>query len=391
MSKYKSLLLSPLRIRDVTLPNRIVVSPMCLYSAVDGVANDWHFVHYGKLATGGSGLVLVEATAVEPAGRITHGCTGLWKDAQIEPLRRIAEFVRSEGSIPGIQLAHAGRKASSQRPWQGGEALSEAEGAKGEGPWSMVAPSAIAANAKRDTPTALEIDEMRQITDRWMKATRRALACGFDVVEIHGAHGYLLHSFLSPVSNQRTDAYGGCLENRMRYPLEVAAAVRREWPDHLPAFYRLSAIDGLPDGWKIEDTLVFSARLRELGYDVIDCSSGGIDAERSRSVATSLTRRPGFQVPFAHRVRKELGIMTAAVGLIVDPRHAESILQKKQADLICLGRQLLFNPQWPLQAIVELEGERGYDDWPPQYEWSLRKRARWAANYREKNSNDPRS
>lgn len=384
MSKYKSPLFSSLKIRDVTLPNRIVVSPMCLYSAVDGVANDWHFVHYGKLATGGSGLVLIEATAVEPAGRITHGCTGLWHDDQVDPLRRIAEFIQSEGSVPGIQLAHAGRKASSQRPWQGGEALGNSKAAKGEGPWRMVAPTAIAANPKRDTPAALTVDEMKLIIDRWAEATRRALACGFEVVEIHGAHGYLLHSFLSPVSNHRTDAYGGCLENRMRYPLEVAAAVRCEWPDHLPAFYRLSAIDGVPEGWTMEDTLVFSARLRELGYDVIDCSSGGIDAERSRSVATALTRRPGFQVPFAHQVREKLGIMTAAVGLIVNPCHVESIIQNHQADLVCLGRELLFNPQWPLQAIVELEGESGYDLWPPQYEWSLRKRARWAAAYREK-------
>lgn len=384
MSEHKSSLFSTLRIREITLPNRIVVSPMCLYSAINGLANDWHFVHYGKLATGGSGLVMVEATAVAPTGRITHGCTGLWHDDQIESLRRIADFVRKEGSVPGIQLAHAGRKASSQRPWQGGEALGDAEAKMGEGPWRTVAPSAIAANPKRDAPAALEIDEMHQITGQWAEATRRALACGFDVVEIHGAHGYLLHSFLSPVSNHRTDCYGGSLENRMSYPLEVAAAVRREWPEHLPAFYRLSATDGLPDGWTMEDTIVFSARLRELGYDVIDCSSGGIDAERSRSVATDLTRRPGFQVPFAQQVRDELDMVSAAVGLIVDARQADSIIRNNHADLVCLGRELLFNPHWPVQALVELEGEDGYDIWPPQYEWSLRKRAQWAATYRGK-------
>src|SRR4051794_4097136 len=249
MAQLRSLLFSPLTMRAVTLRNRIAVSPMCLYSAANGVANDWHFVHYGKLATGGAGLVMVEATGVEPEGRVTHGCTGLWRDEQIEPLRRIASFVRAEGATPGIQLAHAGRKGSSQRPWQGGEALGPAEAARGERPGRMVAPSAIAANAKRDVPEALDRDEMRRIVDAWADATRRARACGFEVVEVHGAHGYLIHTFLSPVANRLTDGYGGSLENRMRFPLEIAAAVRREWPDELPAFFRLSAIDGLPEGW----------------------------------------------------------------------------------------------------------------------------------------------
>jgi 2,4-dienoyl-CoA reductase-like NADH-dependent reductase (Old Yellow Enzyme family) len=246
----------------------------------------------------------------------------------------------------------------------------------------MVAPSAIAANPKRAVPEALEQDEMQRIVAAWGAATRRAHACGFDVVEIHGAHGYLVHSFLSGVSNQRTDNYGGSLENRMRYPLEIAQAVRREWPDGKAAFFRVSAIDGLPDGWTMADTLILSRKLRETGYDVIDCSSGGIDAERSRSVATSLTRRPGFQVPFAAEIRRELSMTAAAVGLIVNPKHAESILQDNRADLVCLGRELLFNPQWPLHAVVELEGESGYDIWPPQYEWGLRKRAQWAATFR---------
>ena len=383
MTQFKSHLFSPLQLREVKIPNRIVVSPMCLYSAVDGFANDWHFVHYGKLATGGAGLVFVEATGVEADGRITHGCTGLWKDEQMEPLARIAGFIRSEGAVPGIQLGHAGRKASSQRPWQGGEALGDEEAARGEGPWRMVAPSALAANPKRAVPVALDRDEMKRIVASWASATRRARECGFDVVEIHGAHGYLIHSFLSAVSNRRTDEYGGSLENRMRYPLEIAEAVRREWPSDKPAFFRISAIDGLPESWTMDDTLVFTERLREMGYDVIDCSSGGIDAERSRSVATALTRRPGFQVPFAEEVRKKVGIKTAAVGLIVNPKHAEAILRDEQADLICLGRELLFNPQWPLHALLELEGVDGYDLWPPQYEWSLRKRALWAAKYRE--------
>ncbi|MGE0749794.1 MAG: NADH:flavin oxidoreductase/NADH oxidase [Variibacter sp.] len=383
MTQARSHLFSPLQIRDVPVRNRVVVSPMCLYSAVDGFANDWHLVQYGKLAVGGAGIVFVEATAVEPAGRITHGCTGLWCDEQIAPMRRIADFIRSEGAIPAIQLAHAGRKGSSQRPWQGGEALTADDAARGEGPWRMVAPSAIAANPKRAVPDALKLDEMERIAQAWGAATRRAREAGFDIVEIHGAHGYLLHSFLSGVSNQRTDRYGGSRENRMRYPLEVAAAVRREWPENLPAFFRISAIDGLPEGWLMEDTLVFSKELGRLGYDVIDCSSGGIDADRSRSVATALTRRPGFQVPFAEEIRKELKMMTMAVGLIVNPKHAESILERGQADLICIGRELLHNPQWPLHARLELEGDAAYDVWPPQYEWSLRKRAQWAATYRD--------
>ncbi len=377
----RSLLFTPIELRGVRARNRVVVSPMCLYSAIDGFANDWHFVHYGKLAVGGAGIVFVEATGVEPEGRITHGCTGLWCDQQIAPLRRIADFMRAEGAVPAIQLAHAGRKGSSQRPWQGAEALGEAEAAVGEGPWRMVAPSPLRANPKRDLPAEITLTEMATIKDAFAAATRRALAAGYDIVEIHGAHGYLLHEFLSPISNRRTDAYGGTLANRMRYPLEVAEVVRSAWPDDQPAFFRLSAMDGPKDGWSLEDTLVFATELGRLGYDVIDCSSGGIDAKRSRSVATALTRRPGFQVPFAERVRRETGLLSMAVGLIVKAAHAEAILREGRADLVCLGRELLANPNWPLHAILELEGEDGYDVWPPQFEWSLRKRAGWAAKY----------
>lgn len=377
----RSVLFTPIELRAVRVRNRVVVSPMCLYSADDGFANDWHFVHYGKLAVGGAGIVFVEATAVEPEGRITHGCTGLWCDEQIAGLKRIADFIRAEGAVPAIQLAHAGRKGSSQRPWQGGEALGPAEAARGEGPWRMVAPSPLAANPQRDPPDQITEDEMAQIRDAFGAATRRSLVAGFDIVEIHGAHGYLVHSFLSPISNRRTDAYGGSIENRMRYPLEIAAAVRAAWPDDKPAFFRVSAMDGPKDGWSLDDTVVFARELGRFGYDVIDCSSGGIDARRSRSVATALTRRPGFQVPFAETLKQRTGLATMAVGLIVKPEQAEAVVREGRADLVCLGRELLYNPNWPLHAMLELEGTDAYDFWPPQFEWSLSKRARWAAKY----------
>lgn len=377
------LLMSPLTIRGVEMPNRIVVSPMCQYSAKDGFAGDWHFVHYGKLAVGGAGVVVVEATAVEPRGRITHGCLGLWLDEQIAPLRRIADFIREQGSVPAIQLAHAGRKGSSQLPWHGNDRLGASDAAKGEPPWTIVGPTAEAANPKRDTPVALSIAEIEEIYAAWSAATRRALQAGYEIVEIHGAHGYLVHSFASTLGNDRDDKYGGSLENRMRHAIETAAAVRREWPDDKPFFFRLSAVDGDSGGWSLDDTMALSRRLADVGCDVIVCSSGGIDASRDRSVATALAVQPGFQVPYAERVRRDTGLMSMAVGLIVDPHHAEEILQQGGADLICLGRELLHNPNWPLHARVALTGDAGYDAWPPQFRWSLRARAPWAAKYKD--------
>ena len=377
------LLMSPLTIRGVEMPNRIVVSPMCQYSAKDGFAGDWHFVHYGKLAVGGAGVVVVEATAVGPRGRITHGCLGLWSDEQIAPLRRIADFIREQGSVPAIQLAHAGRKGSSQLPWHGNDRLGAADAAKGEPPWTIVGPTAEAANPKRDTPVALSIAEIEEIYAAWSAATRRALQAGYEIVEIHGAHGYLVHSFASTLGNDRDDKYGGSLENRMRHAIETAAAVRREWPDDKPFFFRLSAVDGDSGGWSLDDTMALSRRLADVGCDVIVCSSGGIDASRDRSVATALAVQPGFQVPYAERVRRDTGLMSMAVGLIVDPHHAEEILQQGGADLICLGRELLHNPNWPLHARVALTGDAGYDAWPPQFRWSLRARAPWAAKYKD--------
>lgn len=376
------LLFSPLTIRGVRIPNRIVVSPMCQYSARDGFAGDWHFVHYGKLAVAGAGVVMVEATAVEPRGRITHGCLGLWSDEQIEPLRRIADFIREQGSVPAIQLAHAGRKGSSQLPWHGNDRLGPTDAAQGDPPWTIVGPTAEAANPNRDIPVALSIAEIEEIYAAWSAATRRALQAGYDIVEIHGAHGYLVHSFASALGNHRDDQYGGSLENRMRHAIETAAAVRREWPDDKPFFFRVSAVDGDAEGWSLDDTVTLSRELGRIGCDVIACSSGGIDAKRDRSVATALARRPGFQVPYAERVRKDTDLLSLAVGLIVDPQHAEEIVREGGADLICLGRELLHNPNWPLHARVALMGDAGYDAWPPQFRWSLRAREPWAARYK---------
>lgn len=383
MSGFGSRLFSPLALRGRVTRNRVVVSPMCVYAARDGMANEWHLVHYGKFAVGGAGIVMTEATAVEQDGRITYGCMGLWSDAHIEPLRRIAEFVRSQGALPGIQLAHAGRKGSCQIPWDGAGPLNEADAMRGEKPWPLVGPSALPANAARPIPEELTLDRMREIRRSWGAAARRAGQAGFDVVEIHGAHGYLLHTFLSPISNHRTDRYGGNLENRMRYPLEVAKEVRDNWPDDRPMFFRLSAIDDIRGGWTLDDSVVFARRLGAVGIDVIDCSGGGIDAGKSRTVATELSQAPGFQVPFAETIRKEADIRSLAVGLIVNARHAESILQDDQADLISMGRELLYNPNWPLHAIVQLEGEAGYEAWPLPFRRSMTKRSAWIAVHRE--------
>lgn len=372
----QSLLLSPLTLASTTLRNRTVVSPMCTYSARNGVASDWHRAHYGRFALGGAGLVTVEATGVLPEGRITHGCLGIWSDEQIEPMRRLVETIQACGSAASLQIAHAGRKGSSRVPLRGGAPLTAEDAALGDPPWRTVAPSAIAANPKRLAPDALDTAELAGITAAWAAAARRADRAGFDTLELHGAHGYLLHSFLSPISNRRDDAYGGTLDNRMRFPLEVAAAVRGAWRADKPLLYRISAEDGDAEGWTLGDTVLFARALKAAGLDVIVCSSGGIDALKSRSVASGVELRPGYQVPFAERVRREAGIATMAVGLIVNPHHAEAILRRGQADLIALGRQFLDDPNWPLHAGVALG--RGHEDWPETFRWSLSRRASWA-------------
>lgn len=347
-------LFTPLKLRDVILRNRIAMSPMCQYSAVDGVANEWHYVHYGTRAVGGVGLVIVEATAVEPRGRITPYCLGLWDDGQVEPLARIVRFIESHGTVAGVQLAHAGRKASTNRPWKGGGPVPPEEGG-----WNVVGPSPVPFLPDGPVPEPMTKRDMESIIDAFRKAAKRALAAGFRVAEVHAAHGYLLHEFLSPLSNRRDDEYGGSLENRMRFPLEVVRAVREVWPEEYPLFVRISATDWVPGGWDLDQSVAFAAELKKIGVDLVDCSSGGLSLEQKVQAG------PGYQVPFAERIRREVGIATGAVGLITDPEQANGILAAGQADLILLGRVLLREPYWPLRAAAALGVDTGL--WPPQY------------------------
>lgn len=332
-------LFSPLSLRDVTLRNRIAVSPMCQYSCFDGMATEWHLVHLGSRAVGGAGLVIMEATAVEPEGRITPGDLGLWNSQQIPTLAKIAAFIKSQGAVPGIQLAHAGRKASCDVPWRGGHVLS-----KKEGGWTALAPSPIPFQEKGPLPQALTHQEIARITNAFQAAAQRALQAGFEVLEIHSAHGYLLHEFLSPLSNHRHDEYGGSFEHRIRFLSEVVSAVRCIWPERLPLFVRISATDWLEGGWNLDDSLRLAALLQKQGVDLIDCSSGALMPQAPIPLA------PGYQVPFAERIKRETTILTGAVGLITEATHANEIIASAQADLVLLARELLRNPYWPLQA-----------------------------------------
>ena len=347
-------LFTPLALRSVTLRNRIGMSPMCQYSAVDGRVGDWHVVHYGARAVGGVGLVIVEAAGVEARGRISSADVGIWEDGQVEPLARVVRVVAENGAAPGIQLAHAGRKASVRPPWdQGGVPRLPADGG-----WTPVAPSALPFAAGHATPEPLDEAGIAGVVRAFAAAARRALAAGFQVVEIHAAHGYLLHEFLSPLSNQRTDRYGGSLENRTRIVREVVEAVRREWPDRLPLLLRVSCTDWTEGGWDLPQTVELAREVRALGVDVIDCSSGG-------NVATArIPAGPGYQVPFAEVVRRDAAVATAAVGMITSPAQAETVIRSGQADLVLLARELLRDPHFPLRAAREL----GVDGpWPLQY------------------------
>jgi 2,4-dienoyl-CoA reductase-like NADH-dependent reductase (Old Yellow Enzyme family) len=346
-------LFEPFTLRALTFPNRVFVSPMCEYSSTDGFANDWHVVHLGSRAVGGAGLVCTEATAVVPEGRISPEDLGIWSDAHVEPLARIAAFIRRQGSVPGMQLAHAGRKGSTRRPWDGhGAVPAEAGG------WTPVAPGTEAFDPSYPQPRALAAGELPGLVSAFRDAVRRARAAGFEVVEIHAAHGYLLHEFLSPLSNRRTDAYGGSFANRIRLLLEVVAAAREAWPDRLPLFVRISATDWVDGGWDVEQSVALAVELKKLGVDLIDCSSGG---NVSGVVPPA---GPGYQTPFAARIRREADVPTGAVGLITSPAQADHIVRTGQADAVLLARELLRDPYWPLRAARELGQPAA---WPAQY------------------------
>lgn len=371
MSQIK--LFQPLTIGSVRMKNRIVVAPMCQYSATDGLSNDWHLVHLGRFAMGGAGTVMVEATAVVPEGRITHGDLGLWEDAQIEGLARIARFIKSQGAVAAIQLAHAGRKASMQRPWQGHGPLSPTDIAQGISPWQVMAPSAVPVAQGWLMPREMSRQDLVMIRQAWCDAARRALLAGFDMVEVHAAHGYLLHSFLSPISNRRTDEYGGDFQGRSRFPLEVVQAVRDVWPKDKPLFVRVSSVDGVQGGLELQDTVEFARHLKQIGVDVVDCSSGGLSES---ATATATPRGLGHQVAYSEQIRRDAQVMTMAVGLILHPDQAEAVLAQGQADLIAIGREFMFNPNWPVHAELALSEVGSYDNWPQQAGWWLERRAK---------------
>lgn len=372
------LLFQPLTLRGVTTRNRVVISPMCQYSSTDGFADAWHLVHLGKFAQGGAGIVFTEATAVEARGRITHGDLGIWSDAHAEALKPVTAFIRRQGAVPAIQIGHAGRKASMQRPWHGNGPLGEADVARGDLPWPIVAPSPLPVGPDWLMPEALDAAGIASLVAAFRDAAGRALAAGFEVAEIHGAHGYLIQTFLSPLSNKRDDAYGGDLAGRMRFALEVAEAVRAVWPGHLPLFFRVSAVDGIDNGWTLDDSVALARALGERGVDVIDCSTGGNagPATAASASASAVKRYPGFQVPFAAGIRRRAGIATQAVGLILDGPQAEAILQADDADLIAVGREALSDPFWAHHAAATLGVEEPFAAWPEQYGWWLDRRAR---------------
>jgi 2,4-dienoyl-CoA reductase-like NADH-dependent reductase (Old Yellow Enzyme family) len=347
-------LFTPISLRSVVSRNRIFVSPMCQYSSRDGFPTDWHLVHLGSRAVGGAGLVMMEATAVTPDGRISGDDMGIWSDEHAAALARIADFIGEQGAVPAIQLAHAGRKASTAAPWAGGGPV-----AIGEGGWQVSAPSALPFAPGYQTPHALERAEIEQLVENFAAGARRAHAVGFEAVEIHAAHGYLLHQFLSPLSNQRTDEYGGPYDNRVRLAIDVARHVRAVWPERLPLMVRLSATDWVDGGWTLEDSVELSRRLKAEGVDMIDCSSGGLVP------GAKIPAGPGYQTPFASAIRKQAGIATAAVGLVTSPEQAEQIVATGEADAVLLAREMLRNPYWALTAARRLGADV---PWPKQYE-----------------------
>ncbi len=365
------LLFAPIGLRALTARNRVVVSPMCQYSSADGGPTDWHLVHLGKFAMGGAGIIFCEETAVEERARKTYHCAGIYADRCTPMYHRITDFLREQGAIPAIQLGHAGRKASCGPPWTNFAPLTAEDAKHGMRPWRGVSSSAIPPRADAIAPLELSAADIRQVIGAWREAALRSLDAGFDICEIHGAHGYLIHQFLSPLANTRSDGYGGDLNGRMRFALEVAAAVRAVWPQDRPLFFRVSAVDGEGGAWSMDDTVVLARELKARGIDVITCSSGGINGPLNMAI---VPRVPGYQVPYSARVKREAGIMSCAVGLITEAEQAEAILQSGQADLIALARELMYNPNWPVHAARAL-GLAGYLDLlPPAYAWWLQRR-----------------
>jgi 2,4-dienoyl-CoA reductase-like NADH-dependent reductase (Old Yellow Enzyme family) len=371
-----SKLFSPLELRGVRLPNRVMISPMCQYSGHEGMPSTWHTVHLGKLAQGGAGCVMLEATAVEKRGRITLGDLGLWDDGFLPGLGALAALIAAHGSVPAIQIGHAGRKASSQRPWHGNGPLTEADvQARLEMPWPTVAPSAVPMDTHWPVPRALSVEEIDALVQAFAAAAWRAKQAGFRLIELHMAHGYLLHSFLSPLSNRREDRYGGPLQNRLRLPLAIAQAVRAAVGEDVALSARLSTVDGIEGGWMIEDSVVLARALKAAGIDLIDCSSGGIAGPATAATGKHAVKRyPGFQVPFADTIRREAEVPTIAVGLITEAEQAEAVVAEGRADIVAIGRQALYEPNWPLHTAMALGVDPGFERWSPQYGWWLARR-----------------
>lgn len=365
------LLFQPLQLAGLVARNRVVVSPMCQYSSDEGGPTDWHLVHLGKFALGGAGIVFCEETAVEARGRKTYGCAGIYNDRHAAQYRRITDFLRSNGALPAMQLGHSGRKAACGPPWTFFKPLTEADAATGQAPWRGVSASPIAVRDDASVPEALDAAGIRAVAATWREAAQRTLDAGFDVLEIHGAHGYLIHQFLSPLANRRSDAYGGSLEGRLRFAFEITEAVRGVWPRDKPLFFRVSAVDGDGGAWALEDTVELAKGLKARGVDVVTCSSGGINGPLNMAI---VPRTPGYQVPYAERVRRETGLMTCAVGLITEAEQAEAVLREGRADLIALARELLYNPNWPVHAAKALGVPDYLDLLPPAYAWWLKRR-----------------
>lgn len=365
------LLFTPIQLAGLTARNRVVVSPMCQYSSEEGGPTDWHLVHLGKFALGGAGIIFCEETAVEQRARKTYGCAGIYSDKHAPMYRRITDFLRKNKSIPAMQIGHAGRKAACGPPWTNFKPLTEADTKEGHAPWRGVSPSAVPHRDDAQTPHALSIAEIREVIAAWREAALRTLDAGFELIEIHGAHGYLIHQFLSPLANQRTDAYGGDLNGRMRFALELTEAVRAVWPKDKPLWFRVSAVDGDGGAWSLDNTVVLARELKARGVNTIACSSGGINGPLNMAI---VPRTPGYQVPYAERVRREAGIMSCAVGLITEPAHAEDILQRGQADLIAMAREFMYNPNWPVHAAKALGVTDYLDLLPDEYAWWLKRR-----------------